>query len=262
MKLAAAGRFVTSRSIRVALVALVALSMTGCSSAGEWEGDDDDDALDTPLEGTTSSALTGSPAAGTTVVTTTRLNMRSGPSTSSSILRTLPTGTRLSLLSSTSQNGFYRVSDDAGRVGHCHGAYLVAASGSTSTPTPTTPTTSAFPTTGTFKARGTGYYPDDSALEGGFFDRKGAKLRTLQQYLAGQADYVSVAMDVNAFPYGQKLRIRELEAKYGRVIEFRVVDTGGAFRNQGRSRIDVCVANNAASLDPTINGTLTLAAID
>lgn len=112
-----------------------------------------------------------------------------------------------------------------------------------------------------FVARGTGYYPDSSALEGGFVDRRGKKLRTLQQFLAGDADYVSVAMDSKAFVYGQRLRIKELETKYGKPITFRVVDTGGAFKGKGRSRIDVCVQNNRASLDPTINGTLHIDAI-
>src|SRR5690349_10993733 len=74
-----------------------------------------------------------------------------------------------------------------------------------------------------FVARGTGYYPDSSALEGGFVDRRGKKLRTLQQFLAGDADYVSVAMDSKAFVYGQRLRIKELETKYGKPITFRVV---------------------------------------
>lgn len=110
----------------------------------------------------------------------------------------------------------------------------------------------------THRARGTGYYPHDSKLEGGFQDRKGRPLHTLQDYLAGRAPYVSVAMDKNAFPYGTKLRIPELEAKYGRPIEFRVVDTGGAFRGKGTSRIDICTENRAASLDATINGPLTL----
>jgi len=116
--------------------------------------------------------------------------------------------------------------------------------------------------TSSFTSRGTGYYPDSSPLEGGFVDRKGAPLRTLQQFLAGNAAYVSVAMDVNAFRYGQRLRIRELEAKYNKPIVFRVVDTGGAFRNKGRTRIDICTKNNAASLDPTINGTLHIDVID
>ena len=116
--------------------------------------------------------------------------------------------------------------------------------------------------TSSFTTRGTGYYPSSSALEGGFNDRLGKKLRTLQSYLAGNAEYVSVAMDSTAFKYGTRLRIKELEAKYGRSIVFRVVDTGGAFRGKGRSRIDVCVANRSASLDPTINGTLHVDVID
>lgn len=109
-----------------------------------------------------------------------------------------------------------------------------------------------------FKARGTGYYPDSSALEGGYVDRRDQPLRTLQDFLSGKANYVSVAMDSKAFPYGTKLRILELEAKYGKRIEFRVVDTGGAFVGKGTSRIDVCTANKKASLDPVINGSLTL----
>lgn len=109
-----------------------------------------------------------------------------------------------------------------------------------------------------FAARGTGYYPANNAMEGGFKDRLGKPLQTLQAYLAGRAPYVSVAMDSKAFPYGTKLRIPELEAKYGRPIEFRVVDTGGAFKGRGTSRIDICTQNRRASLDPTINGPLTL----
>ncbi|CAN5813979.1 hypothetical protein BH11MYX4_BH11MYX4_14490 [soil metagenome] len=114
----------------------------------------------------------------------------------------------------------------------------------------------------TFTSRGTGYYPDSSALEGGFKDRVGKPLHTLQQFLAGSAPYVSVAMDTSAFKYGTRLRIRELDSKHGRAIVFRVVDTGGAFRGKGRSRIDICTANNKASLDPTINGTLHIDVID
>lgn len=113
-----------------------------------------------------------------------------------------------------------------------------------------------------FTSRGTGYYPSSSQLEGGFKDRIGKPLKTLQQFLKGDAAYVSVAMDSSAFKYGTRLRIKELEAKYGRAIVFRVVDTGGAFRGRGRARIDVCVANRSASLDSTINGTLHIDVID
>lgn len=125
---------------------------------------------------------------------------------------------------------------------------------------PPVPAAVTTPAARTYPARGTGYYPDRSAMEGGFVDRKGKPLHTLQDFLAGKASYVSVAMDSTAFPYGTKLRIPELEAKYGRPIEFRVVDTGGAFRGKGTSRIDICTANRQASLDPTINGPLHLVA--
>lgn len=109
------------------------------------------------------------------------------------------------------------------------------------------------------RSRGTGYYPHNSRMEGGYKDMRGKPLHTLQDYLAGRAPYVSVAMDNRAgFPYGQRVRIQELEQKYGRPIEFRVVDTGGAFKGRGTSRIDICTANRRASLDRTINGPLTL----
>ncbi|CAN5196089.1 hypothetical protein BH10CYA1_BH10CYA1_55840 [soil metagenome] len=106
-------------------------------------------------------------------------------------------------------------------------------------------------------ARGTAYYPCNNALEGGYNDKLGKPLCTLQDYLAGKAPYVSVAMDTG-FHYGQKLNIPELNAKYGRNIEFRVVDTGDAFRGKGKSRIDICVASASHANDSTINGHLTL----
>ena len=120
---------------------------------------------------------------------------------------------------------------------------------------------------GTFKSKGTGYFPENSAMEGGFKDRKGKSLQTLQDFLSGKSKYVSVAMDKNAkIPYGKGLQIAELDKKYAAElkklgkehIDFRVVDTGGAFTNKGTGRIDIATANRRASLDPTVNGPLTL----
>jgi hypothetical protein len=110
----------------------------------------------------------------------------------------------------------------------------------------------------THRARGTGYYPYNNSMEGGYEDRKGHQLYTLQDYLAGNAPYVSVAMDVPAARYGTLLRIPEMESKYGVKIPFRVVDTGSAFKHKGRSRIDICTRDYDASNDATINGPLTL----
>jgi 3D (Asp-Asp-Asp) domain-containing protein len=113
--------------------------------------------------------------------------------------------------------------------------------------------------TRTYSAQGSAYYPDTSALEGGFKDRRGIKLNTLQDFLANKADYVSAAMDPQlTIPYGTVVKIPEIEADRGRAIEFRVVDTGGAFKGKGFTRIDICTENRRASLDPTINGVLTL----
>ncbi|MCA2959376.1 MAG: hypothetical protein IOD12_03930 [Silvanigrellales bacterium] len=110
-----------------------------------------------------------------------------------------------------------------------------------------------------FKSKSTGYFPDSSPLQGGYVDRRSKPLQTLQQYLRGKGSYVSVAMDnENGIPYGTKLRILELERKYGRVIEFRVVDTGGAFYGKGMSRIDICTESENHAYDPAVNKTLTL----
>ncbi|HZS55875.1 MAG TPA: hypothetical protein VFA65_15850 [Bryobacteraceae bacterium] len=112
----------------------------------------------------------------------------------------------------------------------------------------------------TYHAKGSGYYPSPTKMEGGSTDRMGKKLNTLQSFLAGQATYVSVAMDkISEIPYGTVVKIPEIEkANRQKAIEFRVVDTGDSFKGQGFKRIDICVADRQASLDPTINGTLTL----
>ena len=102
-------------------------------------------------------------------------------------------------------------------------------------------------------ALGTAYFPDASPMEGGYKDRLGKPLRTLQQFLAGKARYVSVAMDAAAFKYGTILKIPHLEKKYGRAIRFCVCDTGSAFKGKGTSRMDICVQNRKASLDQAIN---------
>lgn len=109
-----------------------------------------------------------------------------------------------------------------------------------------------------FTARSTSYYPHNSRREGGFKDRMGRGLHTLQAYLAGKAPYVSVAMDSKAFRYGTKLRIVELEKFYGRKIEFRVVDTGGAFKRRGTGRIDICTDSRRSTLHPMVNRRLTV----
>lgn len=111
--------------------------------------------------------------------------------------------------------------------------------------------------------KATGYYPHNSKMEGGFKDKIGKPLHTLQDFLDGSAPYVSIAIDKNLYKngtvkYGDSFRIPELEEKYGKKIIFKAVDTGGAFTGKGFGRIDICTENKSHSLDKTINSKLTL----
>lgn len=112
-------------------------------------------------------------------------------------------------------------------------------------------------------AKGTGYYPHNSKMEGGYLDKKGNKLTTLQDVLDGKAKSAAIALDKNLYKsgqvkYGDSFTIPELDKKYGQHIDFRAVDTGGAFTNKGFSRVDICTRSKKDSLDPTVNGKLTL----
>lgn len=114
----------------------------------------------------------------------------------------------------------------------------------------------------------TAYYPDDSALEGGFKDRYGKKLNTLQDFLAGKVPYVSLAMDYKGemskymktffcIPQLDKSYADEMtpevRKKYQGHILFKVVDTGGAFVYKKWKKMDICVKDKKASYDERVN---------
>lgn len=100
------------------------------------------------------------------------------------------------------------------------------------------------------KVRLTHYYPfaavteAEKKMEGGTKDRKSRPLRTVEDFLSGRSDYVSLAGDHTLWPDGQKLLV-----PWGdKTLVGRVVDTGGNFygskkviRAQGYEPIDVCV---------------------
>lgn len=100
------------------------------------------------------------------------------------------------------------------------------------------------------KSKATLYTTENTAMEGGPKDRCGRPLHTLIDYLNGDADHVSVAMDSKALPYGTLLRIPEIEKKFNfsEAIPFKVVDTGSAFYGQGLSRMDICVGHNQQTI--------------
>lgn len=124
--------------------ALVVLSLTsiGCSAeVTEDVADDSIAAADSSEEG-----LTGSQPVGTELVTTAAVNFRTGPSTSSAVIRVLPAGTRVASGSATPQNGFYGITT-GGRTGWVHGAYLRSGTATGGTPDTTPPA-------GTISSRG------------------------------------------------------------------------------------------------------------
>ena len=102
----------------------------------------------------------------------------------------------------------------------------------------------------------TGYYPDDSDMEGGYVDREGKPLQTLKAYLAGKAPYVSVAMDGSddQLPYGTVVRIPAVELAFHKCIEFRIVDTGDRFEGKGTDKVDICNDTEDHSLASWTNG--------
>lgn len=102
----------------------------------------------------------------------------------------------------------------------------------------------------THNSTATLYTTENTAMEGGPKDRCGRALRTLDDYLKGNAEYVSVAMDSMALPYGTLIRIPEIEQRFGvkSAIPFKIVDTGSAFIGRGTSRMDICVGHNQQTI--------------
>lgn len=119
-----------------------------------------------------------------------------------------------------------------------------------------------------FTSKATGYYPHNSRMQGGHFDRRGKPLHTLQDFLdnPSRTPYVSVAMDIPVAPYGTPIRIPELDQKYRAQLErhgltsipFRLVDTGGRFHGRGTDKIDICNRTREDAWDPSVNRSLTV----
>ncbi|XP_018579025.1 uncharacterized protein LOC108917074 [Anoplophora glabripennis] len=107
----------------------------------------------------------------------------------------------------------------------------------------------------------TAYYPDffDEDHEGGYLDKKGQKLRSLQDYIDNRADYVTLSMD-NALgiPYGTPVCIPELNQHYGHKILLQVRDSSFDMFQSGYTRADICVRSDVDSYDRSVNREVTL----
>ena len=106
------------------------------------------------------------------------------------------------------------------------------------------------PSNNVYSVQTTLYTTENNSMEGGSKDRCGRPLHTLDDYMNWDANEVSVAMDKYALPYGTIIRIPEIEKrlKVKDPIPFKVVDTGGAFYNQGTSRMDICVGHSQSTI--------------
>ena len=100
----------------VVLSAVLLGGAVGCSDAG---GVDDPANEETP----SSEALTGDYAVGTELLTTSDVNLRTGPGTQHSIIDVIPSGTRVLSASAKPRNGWYGVTTASG-TGWMHGNYL------------------------------------------------------------------------------------------------------------------------------------------
>jgi murein DD-endopeptidase MepM/ murein hydrolase activator NlpD len=104
---------------------LVAIALSGCSSAPP-----DDGTSSTGAEELSQAAVTEDVPIGTVLEATTDVNLRTGPSTSDRILRVVPAGARVTVKQAAPSNGFYKI-DYAGTVGWSFGAYYVKPGSST-----------------------------------------------------------------------------------------------------------------------------------
>jgi uncharacterized protein YraI len=107
-------------AVRFALAAL-ALGVAACSADATAVDSDELHGADESV-GSSQSKVSGTLTAGTTLKATSDVNLRSGPSSSYSILHVVPLGSSVTVVDGTPQNGFYKV-NHAGTVGWSSGAY-------------------------------------------------------------------------------------------------------------------------------------------
>jgi len=101
--------------------ALIASLVVACAPGGNAPDSQDVQGADETVA-SGEDGLTGSIAVGTTIISTTGVNLRNGPSTSNTIYYTVPTGSHVTVQDATPQNGFYKVKHN-GTIGWSYGAY-------------------------------------------------------------------------------------------------------------------------------------------
>jgi hypothetical protein len=105
----------------VAASAVFAIAMTACAPPGVEPDTESLVGADETVE-TNDDALSGSIAVGTQLVSTTNVNLRTGPSTSKTILHVVPEGSTVTVESATPDGGWYKIKHN-GTVGWSFGQY-------------------------------------------------------------------------------------------------------------------------------------------
>ncbi|XP_033333804.2 uncharacterized protein LOC117224777 [Megalopta genalis] len=108
------------------------------------------------------------------------------------------------------------------------------------------------------------YFPDFSSDdEFDHLDARMKKLRTLQDFLDGRAEFVTVSMDLDSgIPYGTKVCIPEINEKFGNQIPLQVRDRSHykdvITKSPDFSHVDICVRTEEDTYDSYVNGIVTL----
>lgn len=117
-------------ALAAAVLTTASFSIVGCSATPEEP--DSDSLVGAPEDvGVQGEGITGTIAVGTTLVSTTDVNLRTGPSTGYKILHVVPQGAKVTVVASSPSNGFYKIKHN-GTTGWSYGAYYKKASSSSS----------------------------------------------------------------------------------------------------------------------------------
>ncbi|XP_053984943.1 uncharacterized protein LOC128896502 [Hylaeus anthracinus] len=108
------------------------------------------------------------------------------------------------------------------------------------------------------------YYPDFSSdNESDYLDARMKKLRNFQDFLDGRVEFVSISMDLDSgIPYGTKVCIPELNAKFSRQIPLQARDrshySDAKTNSPDFSHVEICVRSEEDTYDNSVNGLVTL----
>lgn len=179
------------------------------------------------------------------------LNFRTSPN--GPVISRLHGGDRVEILGR--QGNWYRIRV-GNRVGYAFAKYITRGAVTTTakagkTPAPVSTGVAAGPTPqgkgATLNVKATGYYPPppggyktkaEARLEGGAYDCRGQKLRTLQQYNAKDPKaYVSCATDPRVIKTGTFFTIDQFPG-----VRFLACDVGGAIKGK---HVDICCQTKA-----------------